>query len=753
MLSIEKNILPFVVSVEETINRALQKINENKEQVIFAVDEAGVVCGVMTDGDFLRWLLEQDRVDLDQPITQALNTNFASAPSDAKSKTLEGLFTSKIRHIPLLDANGRLVAVAKKRTAGFSIGDRRIGAGHACFVIAEIGNNHNGDIKLAKKLVDEAVKTGADCAKFQLRHLDSLYHNKGKADDASEDLGSQYTLDLLSRFQLSNQDMFEVFDYCKEQGILPLCTPWDEASLAALEDYGMPAYKVASADLTNHDFLRALAATGKPLICSTGMSTESEIQESAKLLQSLGAQYALLHCNSTYPAPFKDIQLNYLKQLKKIGACEVGYSGHERDVFVAVAAVALGAKIIEKHFTLDKTMEGNDHKVSLLPEEFTRMVEGIRQAETALGTSDKRQISQGELINRETLAKSIVAAKPIQTGDHITEDMLTIKSPGKGLQPNKKQSLIGRTSKRDMQPGDFFFASDLTNNRTEARDYSFTRPWGVPVRYHDFRKILEQTNPDLLEFHLSYKDLTVDLKDFFDTNETFDLDFVVHAPELFAGDHTLDLTSEEESYRKHSVEHLQEVIDITRTLKKHFRTKRPCIITNVGGFSHEGPLPPAKKKELYKRLKTSLGELDMDGVEIIPQTMPPFPWHFGGQQYHNLFMDPSDIKTFCEQESMRVCFDVSHSKLACTEHGWSFKEFIETVGPYTAHLHIVDAEGVDGEGLQIGEGSIDFKALGQLLDETCPDASFIPEIWQGHKNDGEGFWIALDKLERFFKHD
>ncbi len=130
--------------------------------------------------------------------------------------------------------------------------------------------------------------------------------------------------------------------------------------------------------------------------------------------------------------------------------------------------------------------------------------------------------------------------------------------------------------------------------------------------------------------------------------------------------------------------------------------------------------------------------------------MPPFPWHFGGQRHHNLFVDPQDTAQFCHENGYRVCLDVSHSKLACNHHKWSFKEFIEQVGPYTAHLHIADAEGVDGEGLQIGEGEIDFPALAEYLEKAAPQASFIPEIWQGHKNEGEGFWMALERLESFY---
>ncbi len=394
-------------------------------------------------------------------------------------------------------------------------------------------------------------------------------------------------------------------------------------------------------------------------------------------------------------------------------------------------------------------MEGNDHKVSLLPQEFQAMVEGIRQVEVALGSFGDRRLSQGELMNRETLAKSLVINCDLQPGAIITETMIEVKSPGKGLQPNRKAELIGKKAKRAFKEGDFFFPSDLERERILARPYKFKRPWGIPVRYHDFKTILAKTNPDLLEFHLSYKDLEQDIHQYFD--RVYDLDLVVHSPELFAGDLILDLCSNDEEYRQHSIKELQRVIDLTRSLKPYFsKASRPCIVTNVGGFREDKPLPSSRKSDLYELLIDSLSVLDTDEVEIIPQTMPPFPWHFGGQRYHNLFVDPQDTVKFCQEQKYRICLDVSHSKLACNHHKWSFKEFVEQVGCYTAHLHIADAEGVDGEGLQIGEGDIDFPALAEDLAKTATNASFIPEIWQGHKNDGEGFWKALELLEAMF---
>ncbi len=746
---IETNLRKYVVFAEDSIVEALKKISDNKSRIIFSVTESGVLEGVVTDGDFRRWLVSQETIDLNQPVAELSNKNFKFALFKDDRDEIESLFSNNIEFIPLLDEYDRLVAIAHSRpTEGISIGEFNLNPESSTFVIAEIGNNHNGSLNRAKELIDAAVEAGANCAKFQMRHLSGLYKNAGNANDDSEDLGSQYTLDLLSRFQLKPEELLSAFNYCQQKGIIPLCTPWDFESLNLLEEYGMKAYKVASADLTNHDLLKALVATGKPLICSTGMATEAEIKESVALLKRLGAIYILLHCNSTYPAPFKDINLNYLERLKEIGDCLVGYSGHERDIYVAIASVGKGAKVIEKHLTLDRSMEGNDHKVSLLPHELKTMVKGIRQVELALGTSTPRNLSQGELINRETLAKSLVINCDLKAGQTIEEKMLEVKSPGKGLQPNYKAQLIGRSAVRNLKAGDFFFPSDLESTQIKPRNYTFKRPWGIPVRYHDFKNILSKSNPDLLEFHLSYKDLEVDLASYFD--RVYDLDLVVHSPELFRGDLILDLCSPDETYRQKSIDELQRVIEVTRNLKQYFsKATQPPIVTNVGGFTRNAPLPQDEQKKRFELLLSSLSALDTEGVEIIPQTMPPFPWHFGGQSYHNLFVNAQNILDFC-QHGYRICLDVSHSKLACNHTQTSFQEFIEQVGVYTAHLHIADATKVDGEGLQIDSGEIDFLALAQRLDNIAPQASFIPEIWQGHNNDGEGFWYALDRLEKWF---
>lgn len=742
-----RKISDFIVYEYESVFRALEKINQNKNRIVFVVSSSGQLIGSFTDGDFRRWLINTEEFDLKQEVSPLVHTTVQSLPVDAPRNEIEKGFVGPISVLPLLDDAGRPVAIALKGKKGISLGEHYIHDKSPTFVIAEIGNNHNGDLNLAKRLVSLAKDAGADCAKFQMRSMDSLYK---RSTTGSSDLGAEYTLDLLKRFQLSDEQLFEAFDYCKSLGMMPLCTPWDSESLQKLEAYGMEAYKVASADLTNDKLLLELAATGKPLICSTGMSKESEIQHAVDLLRNNGSEFVILHCNSTYPTPFKDINLNYLKRLKDISGTIIGYSGHERGIAIPVAAVALGAKVIEKHFTIDKSMEGNDHKVSLLPEEFSSMVEQIRDLESALGSDSSRALSQGEMMNREILAKSLIAKQPIKQGMVISREMLEIKSPGQGLQPCYLEQLVGLACKRDMNPGDYFYESDLISADLSPKDYSFERPFGIPVRYHDYAKLITKSNMDFVEFHLSYQDMDVDAQAILPA-KVDNHGFAIHSPELFKGDHIMDLSSANQEYWQHSIEELQRVVDITRSLKPIFpQTKRPFIIINAGGFNTGGFIPKENLPVMYDRVAEALKKVNSEGVEIIIQTMPPFPWHFGGQSHHNLFVSPDEIRAFCEANDVRICFDVSHSMMACNYYDWDLVEFTKEIGPYIAYCHIVDAQGVDGEGVQIGEGDVDFRALSEILQKYAPDAMFIPEVWQGHKNNGEGFWQALHFLEQHF---
>lgn len=744
---IERTVHPFVVYGEDPVLRALEKITANRARIVFVVTEHGHLVGSLSDGDVRRWIAAQPEVDLSRPCAEVANTHAVSAPATATPAEVRPLFTEAVDHVPLLDERGHLVAVAVNRSDTFRVGRHDVGRGHPTFLIAEIGINHNGSVDLAKELVDLAHGAGADAVKFQLRDMAALY--RGGSGSEGEDLGPQYTLDLLSRFNLPAERLFEVFDHAKAVGVDVMCTPWDAPSVDALVEYGVPALKIASADLTNHTLLTHAAASGTPLVVSTGMSTEAEIRESVALLRATGTPYALLHCQSTYPAPFKDVNLRYLTRLAELGDCPVGYSGHERGFHVPVAAVALGATIVEKHFTVDRGMEGNDHKVSLLPGEFAEMVQRVRELEEALGSSEPRAVSTGEMMNRVNLAKSLVAARDIAPGEVIDRAAVDVKSPGRGLQPNALDRLVGRTANRGLVAGDFFYASDLSGAVPKGRDFTFRRPWGLPVRYHDVEPLTADCTPDFLEFHFSYKDLEIDPASVL--RERMPMGYACHAPDLFAGDFLLNLASEDDAHWERSVEELQRVIDLTRSMRQWFTTDvDPVVISSVGGFTSDRHVSPDEIPDMYARVAAGLDRVDDSGVRLACQTLPPFPWYMGGQLYCNLFVRASDTAEFAQRYGRRLCLDVSHSKLAATFLGQPFSEAVALLAPHAEHLHLVDAEGVDGEGVQVGDGEVDWAVLAEQLDALAPGVSFIPEIWQGHVNHGEGFWVALERLEQWF---
>lgn len=288
------------------------------------------------------------------------------------------------------------------KTPTFLIDDFEVG-GDRTFVIAEIGNNHNGSLELAKRLIDASIEAGADAVKFQLRDRTALY--RARDDGAAEDLGVEYLQDLLSKIELDVDAHRRLRDYCREKNIRYMCTPWDEPSVDVLATFDVPALKIASADLSNPYLIRKAASVGRPLIVSTGMSYEHEIVDTVSLLNELGVPFALLHCNSAYPAPDDDIQLGYLKRLSLFHGI-VGYSGHERGTAITIAAVALGARVVERHITLDRNMEGPDHLASLEPVDFRWMVDSIRRVERAVRwDGGERRVSQGELLNRENLGQ------------------------------------------------------------------------------------------------------------------------------------------------------------------------------------------------------------------------------------------------------------------------------------------------------------------------------------------------------------
>lgn len=340
------------------------------------------------------------------------------------------------------------------------IGNTEVGNGEPCYVIAEIGINHNGKVSLAKKLVDVAIEGGANAVKFQKRNLKKLYKKELLDNPNLDSQGLEILIDVLKDVELGEKDYNEIIKYCKEKNITFLCTPWDKTSVDFLEKFKVPAYKIASADMTNFPLIDYISKTKKPIIISTGMSTMEEIEKTVDFIKKREVPFVLLHCNSTYPSPPELLNLSLIPVLQKKFNVPIGYSGHESGIIPSLTAVNIGAVIIERHITLDKNMEGLDHAASLEPQELKNLVQYIREAEKAKGIPIKK-MTRGEIIQREVLAKSLVCSADINEGDVFSEKNIQVKGPARGISPQYYYEIIGKKSSRRIKKGDCLQLIDL----------------------------------------------------------------------------------------------------------------------------------------------------------------------------------------------------------------------------------------------------------------------------------------------------
>jgi len=321
-----------------------------------------------------------------------------------------------------------------------------------CFIIAEAGVNHNGDLGLAKKLVDAAKNSGADAIKFQTFTAEKLVTGSAPmAEYQKKNTGkteSQYK--MLKKLELSPEHHKILFDYARDKGIKFMSSPFDEDAIDFLNKLGVDIFKVGSSDANNIPFLIKMAKKGKPIILSTGMSDIKEIKESVDCILKINKKLTVLHCTTEYPCPYGQVNLNAMGTMSRELGVPIGYSDHTEGIEIPVAAFAMGAKVIEKHFTLDKHMEGPDHSSSLEPKELAEMVTQIRNVEMALGVKSKK-ITKAAKKYIAIAKKSVIAREDIAKGAKITEDMLIIKRPGTGLEPKYIYKIIGKKAKKNIK--------------------------------------------------------------------------------------------------------------------------------------------------------------------------------------------------------------------------------------------------------------------------------------------------------------
>ena len=333
-----------------------------------------------------------------------------------------------------------------------------IGPGHPVFIIAEAGVNHNGELSKAFELIDVAAHAGADAVKFQTFIAEkTISASAAKAEYQKLSTGAEESqLDMVRRLEISFDDFRKLKTHCDERGITFLSTPFDFESVDFLHSLGVPAFKISSGDLTNHPLLRRVAAKHLPLIISTGMGDLDEVEQAIRVVRAEGNdEIALLQCVTNYPADPADVNLRAMETMAKAFNVPVGYSDHTLGIEVALAATALGACVIEKHFTLDRSLPGPDHQASLEPRELEALVRGVRKVETALGSGLKTPASS-EMSNAAVARRSLVAARDIKAGELMTREMIDLMRPGTGLPPKMLDQVLGKTIDVDVRAGTLF---------------------------------------------------------------------------------------------------------------------------------------------------------------------------------------------------------------------------------------------------------------------------------------------------------
>lgn len=615
-----------------------------------------------------------------------------------------------------------------------------------CYIISEIGINHNGDIDTALKLIQASYDAGVDAVKFQKRNLKDLYTEKVINNPNSAEWNIDYLIPILKEVELTEKDYFKIKSKCNELGIELIITPFDVKSANFCHSLGIDAFKIGSADMVNFDLIAKCASFKKPTIISTGMWTEKEIKESVDYYKKnfKDLEFFMLLANSTYPTPYESINLQFLPKLKKIHH-NVGYSGHERGVFVPAAAYALGARIIEKHITFDRNQTGPDHKASMLPCEFKTMVQNIRNLQLAMGKN--KTVNQAEKLAKESFAKSAYANKDIMKGDILKKDDIIFKSPGKGLHSHELHGFLGKPLNCNIKKNNcisrLHFEPIVPISKWSLP--KFSKNWGVKCRFHDYEEY-KCLNLPTVEFHCSETDIDTDFKSYSKNTQ-----LVMHAPEIF-GRNLIDICTDNQEVVNASIELLQKSIDKTLHMSKYFNKNKPKFVVHLGGMSLDH-VTEEKSNELFlERAIDNFKKLQFNNsdIEILPENLPPRPWYLGGQWFQYGFMHSDDMLKFCNHFGLNMTFDVCHAKLHCNHQNICLNEYTKKVMPIVSHLHISDAKGIDGEGIQIGEGEIDFDSFFNIVKNSKNNEyTWVTEVWSGHVNNGSGHRKSMHNLSRF----
>mgnify|MGYP000039607832 CR=1 FL=1 len=749
---------PYLVHKNIGIFELLKTLQLNKTVPVVVVNKDLTIYGILSKGDFIDFIAVNPNINISKLKVQEITNKLPIIGHvDDNLETIKRyLEPANIQSLPIIDHNRKVIKIITKEPPSIKIERKIITENSPPYLIAEIGVNHNGDLKEALFLIENAGRSGCDAVKFQYRSEFTYSKN----DLNSFDLGTQYILSELKRTKLSIEEISKCCDFANSLDMDFIVTPFDEIALNQIIDkeISLSAIKIASCDLTNLSLIKHCSQCKLPLIISTGMSYEREIINTSRFLNEMMIEHAFLHCNSTYPSPVEDTNLKYIERLRDLTKTIVGFSSHEGNINIPLNSISYGAKIIEFHITRSIESLGTDHRASIEVKDLDKLVKQSRIIFEASGRSQPREPSQGELSNRLSLGKSLALNKNLKKGNKIKKEDIILISPGSGLGPDLIDNIVGNILLKDyeshtlLQRSDFemnaeSFKKEMSNTLVKLEKLGYIV--GIPVRYHDVINLNKVFNLKMLEFHMSDRDLSLDSGKFF-SNELNNIDLIVHAVEQYEDGFILDLASKDEFVISRSYKELDRLFKHIDKLRKYFRPQdRIPIVLNIGGFTNNGFLNDDEYKYCMDRVVFQLNKVNnlYADFRILPQTMPPFPWHQGGRSYHNLLTKLSRVGDFIERVENNICLDISHTALSCSYFKEDINHHIKTIGSRIFHIHLSDAQGNNAEGLEIGNGTLNFYEIHNEIKKHKQKVFMIPEIWQGHLHQGEKFANSLFRFK------
>lgn len=600
-------------------------------------------------------------------------------------------------------------------------------------IIAEIGINHGGEYSTALDLIRAAADNGCHGVKFQYRNLGNAYA------DGARQIGDEILLKEITKNYLSPKDIVALAGQAKAMGIEAGISFFDETDIA---DFGMEIatfdfFKAPSVELNNTGLINSMLRHGKPVYISLGCHSEHEIEQAFGELEN--GNWLAMHCVSNYPVSLANAKLGYLTHMQQKWPRRFGYSSHDENWEVCLIAMSMGASVIERHITFDKRAQGLDHSTSSTPDEFKRMALFAEHMQLLMSGNGPRVPNQGEMLNLQNLGRSYYANAPIAEGEIVTLDKLSFRSPRVGLGRSEMQAYIGKTAIRSVKVGAvvsrsaFEATSDVPDS---AIDFARSKKIGIPVRLHDLAGIERKFPVGSYEFHLSFGEVLSGL-----SANTYNHgnNYSIHLPDYINSTQLMDPFSPDQNQAKDSLNILQRTVNFAKALQE--LTGNPVPI--VGSFSvvHES------LSQFYEQHAALLSGYREEGISIMPQWLPPIAWYFGGSVKLNAMNQLQDV-SFIQEHQLPICMDVCHLCMGDSLFDFNATRVIETLLPHIGHVHIADAEGIDGEGLHFGEG--DPKNMAAIEAVMKLDCMKVIEVWQGHLDDGAGFAKALTRLAELF---